>query len=205
MKHLFEALGQLLSYLLPLGTPKLWRAVKSHVYTGFVRRRFAHLGKDAVLGTPMYDLRGAECISIGEGTQIASYTMLNAWPGRMTACPELVIGRHCMIGTRSHISCALSIHIGDNLLTGPNVTIVDNAHGSLSADCLDIHPTRRPLTSKGPVRIGHNVWLGANVCIMPGVSIGDGAIVAANSVVTHDVPARSLAAGSPARVIKRAQ
>ena len=61
----------------------------------------------------------------------------------------------------------------------------------------------RPLYSKGSVVIGNNVWLGNNVCVMPGVTIGDGAIIGANSVVTHDVPAYAVAAGIPARVVKR--
>lgn len=53
-----------------------------------------------------------------------------------------------------------------------------------------------------PVRIGNNVWVGANVTILPGVSIGDNAIIAAGAVVTKDVPANMLAAGIPAKVIR---
>lgn len=63
-------------------------------------------------------------------------------------------------------------------------------------------PNQRPLYSKGAVHIGNNVWIGQNACIMPGVTIADGAIIAANSVVTHDIPAYSVAAGAPAKVIK---
>ena len=63
---------------------------------------------------------------------------------------------------------------------------------------------RRPgiINSKGPVNIGKNVWTGTNVCIMPGVSIGNGAIIGANSVVTHDIPEAAVAVGAPARVVK---
>ena len=63
-------------------------------------------------------------------------------------------------------------------------------------------PAERPLSSKGRVAIGKNVWLGANVCVLPGVNIGDGVTIAAGSVVTHDIPSYSMAAGVPARIIK---
>ena len=93
--------------------------------------------------------------------------------------------------------------IGDGTLLGRGTFITDNSHGkNESVEELRILPNNRELYSKGPVNIGRNVWTGTNVCIMPGVSIGDGAIIGANSVVTHDVPAESVAVGAPARVVR---
>ena len=66
----------------------------------------------------------------------------------------------------------------------------------------DIAPDDRPLYSK-PVCIGNNVWIGENVCILLGVTIGDGCIIGANSVVNKDIPKDCIAVGSPAKVIKR--
>ena len=63
-------------------------------------------------------------------------------------------------------------------------------------------PNLRSLSSKGPVIIEDNVWIGTKASIMPGVRIGKGAIIAANSVVTHDIPPYCVAAGIPAKVIK---
>ena len=63
-------------------------------------------------------------------------------------------------------------------------------------------PNSRPLYSKGPVIIDDNVWIGEGAMIMPGVHVGNGAIIAANSVVTKDIPAYSVAAGIPAKIIK---
>ena len=60
----------------------------------------------------------------------------------------------------------------------------------------------RPTTSKGRVVIGNNVWIGDKATILPGVTIGDGAIIAANAVVTKDVPQYSVVGGNPAKVIK---
>ncbi|MBR4243334.1 MAG: hypothetical protein IKR98_05525 [Bacteroidaceae bacterium] len=68
---------------------------------------------------------------------------------------------------------------------------------------LDTPANLRPIVSKGPVVIEDNVWIGEMACIMPGVTIGRGAIVGANAVVTHDVPPYTLVAGNPARIIKQ--
>lgn len=88
-------------------------------------------------------------------------------------------------------------------MTGPNILITDNAHGASILELLDLPPQVRPLYSKGPVIIEDNVWIGEKTSIMPGVHIGKGSIIAANSVVTHDIPPYCIAAGVPAKVIKR--
>ena len=67
---------------------------------------------------------------------------------------------------------------------------------------MDIAPNYRPLYSKGPVIIEDNVWIGEGAMIMPNIHIGKGSIIAANSVVTSNIPAYSIAAGVPAKVIK---
>lgn len=202
IKKIFEILGMSFSFL-PMQVPILLRAVRSHFYTGFVRRRFAHFGTNSVIGAPVCKLCGTQYISIGNDVNIANGIILTVWPGRGGETPEIKMGNKCFIGVHSHISAAQRVVIGDNLLTGPNVLITDNSHGTSERDILDVHPGMRPLSSKGPVNIGHNVWIGANACILSGVRIGDGAIVAANSVVTHDVPAYSVVAGVPARIVKQ--
>ena len=82
------------------------------------------------------------------------------------------------------------------------VYISDHAHGDDRFLDLDTPPLRRPLFSKGPVHICRNVWLGERVCVLPGVTIGEGSVIGAGSIVTHDIPPFSIAAGAPARVIK---
>lgn len=86
------------------------------------------------------------------------------------------------------------LHIGDDCLIGHNTVIATLNH--------DLAPSRRGDLHPAPVVIGNNVWIGANVTILPGVTIGDDAVIAAASVVTKDVPAKSLVVGSPARVIR---
>lgn len=116
--------------------------------------------------------------------------------------PQLVLGNNINFGSYCHISCLNSIKIDDGVLLGDNVSIIDNYHGSFGIEEIDIRPANRKLHSKGPIKIGKNVWIGKNVCIMPNVTIGNYAVVGANAVVTHDIPAYAIAAGCPARVIK---
>lgn len=91
------------------------------------------------------------------------------------------------------ISCRKRITIGHNVLIGPNVTIRD------SDDHL-IRPVRCSQTKE--VTISDNVWIGTNATILKGVTIGNGSVIAAGSVVTKDIPAHTLAGGVPAKTIK---
>lgn len=88
------------------------------------------------------------------------------------------------------------ITIGDNVLFGPRVGIYTSNHS------LDPEERAAGACYAKPVVIGSNVWIGGDVTINQGVTIGDGAIVGSGSVVTRDVPARSIAAGNPARVLR---
>lgn len=76
------------------------------------------------------------------------------------------------------------IIIGDGFVSGKWVTITVNAHGLTGLMTLQLPVSSRSIVSKGPVIIGKNVWVGDKVTILPGVSVGDGAVIAANSVVT---------------------
>ena len=132
------------------------------------------------------------------------YLYLTAWNEYQGEhfTPELTIGDNGSFGAFNHITCINKIQIGDNCLTGKWVTISDNNHGTTDFDTLHEAPAIRKLYTKGPVIIGKNVWIGDKATILGGVTIGDGAVIAANSVVTKDVPAYSVVGGNPARVIK---
>lgn len=143
---------------------------------------------------------GFDRISIGESSYFTEGFHLTAWD--KGSYSEIIIGNHCYFGGWNHITCTNKITIGDNLLTGKWVTITDNSHGETIKELMKIHPSQRPIVSKGKVTIGNNVWIGEKATILPGVRIGDGAIIAANAVVSRNVPAYSVVAGIPAKVIK---
>lgn len=153
-----------------------------------------------------------ECITIGDGTAFGEQIFLTAWTS--FACikngkeflqeftPSIIIGENCHFGFNNHITAINNITIGNNILTGKWVTITDNSHGEVTLEQMHQDPLKRPVVSKGPVHIGDNVWIGDKATILPNVSIGDGAIIAANAVITKDVPPYSVAAGNPAKIIK---
>ena len=122
-----------------------------------------------------------------------------------TNCPVLDIGKNVEFNDYVHIGVADGISIGDNTLIASKVFMSDHNHGSYSGE-VHSHPNEKPidriLQSK-KIIIGKNVWIGEFVAILPGVTIGDGAIIGAMSVVSRDIPAYSIAVGSPARVIKQ--
>ena len=150
-------------------------------------------------------LVGAKYIKIGGNSSIQKGTYLTAWDTyrNQKFNPKVEIGKECHIGAYNHITCINQIKIGDGFVSGKWVTITDNDHGSTSLDMIRIPVSCRPLVSKGPVNIGKNVWVGDKATILSGVTIGDGAVVAANSVVCKNVPAYSVVAGNPAKIIKQ--
>ena len=88
------------------------------------------------------------------------------------------------------------IYIGSNVMIAPNVMIATAGHP------IDPDLRRRVAQFSKPVRIGDNVWIGANASIMPGVTIGENSVIGAGSVVTRDIPANVVAVGNPCRVLR---
>ena len=149
-------------------------------------------------------LMGLEHIYIDKGSTFGKGLILTAWKSYNKCCyqPSIEIGKNCHIGEFCHITAINSIKIGNNVLTGRYVYISDNSHGNIILSEENIPPVERELFSKGPIVIGDNVWIGERCCVLAGVTIGKGAIIGANAVVTHDVPPNCIAAGVPAKVIK---
>lgn len=203
MKNLLVILGVIWSYLYQPWIKSKLNAVLIYLYTGYYARQFKEFGKSSIIGSFSY-VRGLKYIKVGENSVLGYCVELTAWDNYkgQKFQPEIIIGDRTFIRDYSHITAINSIRIGNGVLTGPNILITDNAHGTSMAELLDMEPNLRPLFSKGPVVIEDNVWIGEKASIMPGVRIGKGAIIAANSVVTHDIPPYCVAAGIPAKVVK---
>jgi len=114
--------------------------------------------------------------------------------------PRLVIGDRVTATASLQVVAFGEIVIEDDVMFAANVFVTDGSHASAVGD---VPYKYQGITGPEPVRIGRGAWIGQNAVIMPGVVIGELAIVAANSVVNRDVPARTIAAGSPARHVKR--
>ena len=107
---------------------------------------------------------------------------------------NIKVGKNVFINACCRFQDQGGIEIGDNCLIGHNTTIATLNH--------DFNPEKRANLTPSPVKIGKNVWIGSDCTILPGVEIGDGAIIGAGSVVTKSIPSNSVAVGNPARVIK---
>jgi maltose O-acetyltransferase len=109
---------------------------------------------------------------------------------------RITIGERCFFSNNVSIIARECVEIGNKCLIGDGTMIVD-------ADFHEVNPERRhELGGIAPVFIGHNVWIGSRVIILKGVHIGDHSVIAAGAVVSSDIPARSLAGGVPARILK---
>ena len=178
--------------------------IAKQIEWNYYKKRLANIGKNSQIGQN-FSIINPDGISIGDnfsgGCDIALWSW-NAVNIKGDDC-KLIIKNNVSITDRCIISAANRMEIGNGCLLGRDTFITDNSHGeNISINELNISPHERNIFSKGTVIIGDNVWTGKNVCIMPNVKIGNGAIIGANSVVTHNIPPYSVAVGSPAKVIK---
>ena len=128
------------------------------------------------------------------GTQVDK--SFRCFPPFYTDCGKNIkIGKNVFINACCRFQDQGGIEIGDGSLIGHNTTIATLNH--------DFNPDKRANLHPSPVKIGKNVWIGSDCTILPGIEIGDGAVIGAGSIVTKSVPANSIAVGSPARVIKQ--
>ena len=150
------------------------------------------------------DIRGKKFIQVSKGFTTGVGCRIEAYP--KTDKKVLLFGENFQMNDYVHITAMESVKIGDNVLLASKIYISDCLHGSYSGDENDSHPDSiphdRPLSSK-PVVIEDNVWLGEFVSVLPGVTIGKGSIVGANSVVSKNLPPYVIAVGTPAKPIKK--
>lgn len=145
-------------------------------------------------------LTGKGSIVIGDGVRLSGKPSIG-FSNRFHALPTLEIAEGTFIGHNCSFNAANSIRIGKHCLLAGGVSVRDFDGHPLDAALRRAHqPT--PPEGVRPVVIGDDVWVGAGAVIMKGVTIGDRAIVGAAAVVTRDVPADTVVAGNPARIVK---
>ena len=143
-------------------------------------------------GNPTQFLQGE--IEIGSGVFIDRDAWFSVSPGA-----RLTIGDNVHINRGFVVSCAGHVSIGRNVVMADRVFVADTNHGyeDVSTPIL-----RQPMSPPRRVVIEDDCWLGINVCVLSGVTIGRHSVIGANSVVTHDVPSFAVACGNPAAVVK---
>ena len=165
-------------------------------------RRFGRFGPDSVICFPPNAIFNEQYVHIGSGTLFGPQITLSAGmvPGqRMVSDPVISVGDRCLIGKGSGIVGHLEISIGNDVWTGHHVYITDQNHGYADLTL----PISRQVMPERPVSIGDGSWLGHGAVVLPGASIGKHVVIGANSVVTGEIPDNCVAAGVPARVIRR--
>lgn len=118
------------------------------------------------------------------------------FPPFYTDCGKNIrIGKNVFINSGCRFQDQGGITIGDGSLIGHNAVLATLNH--------DMDPRKRSTMHPAPITIGKDVWIGANVTVVPGINIGDGAVIAAGAVVTRNVPSNTIAGGVPAKAIKQ--
>lgn len=138
------------------------------------------------------DVTSPENIELGNNVKLGKEVYLGAW-----AKAKLVIGNNSYIGRWTIILAHQSVIIGNDCSIAPGCHITDVNHGIKPGVLI-----REQALVAAPLNIGNDVWVGAGSSILPGVTIGDGAVVGARSVVTHDIPPNAIVAGAPAKILR---
>lgn len=109
---------------------------------------------------------------------------------------NIEIGENFFMNMNCVILDEAKVRFGDNVFIAPNCGFYTAGHP------LDAEQRNKGLEYAYPITIGNNVWIGGHVCVLPGVTIGDNAVIGAGSIVTKDIPANSLAVGNPCKIIR---
>lgn len=205
IKSYIKGMLTILAYFYPFKVRSKVYHFREILFTQWISRYLGHLGEGSTIGL-CCQLQGGgnKNISIGDNTILVSHNILGCWTSHngIGYDPHIIIGDNTAIGEYTQISAAKEVRIGNGVLTGRFVYISDNNHGTSCLTDLKMQPSKRDLYIKGSVVIEDNVWIGDKASILSGVTIGKGAIVACNAVVTKNVPPYSVVAGVPAKVIK---
>ena len=180
----------------------LWR----NLYSAYIRHQIRQCG-ELKLGSTQLHLFGLRYMEFGDQVEMHFNARVQCidyfQPTDQHFKPRLILHDHVVVQAMCHIGCIDHVEIGEWTTMGARCYITDHTHGGTSREELLLPPRKRPLVSRGPVKIGKYVHLGEGVCVMPGVTIGDYSVIGAGAVVTRDIPPFSIAVGSPAKVIKQ--
>jgi acetyltransferase-like isoleucine patch superfamily enzyme len=175
------------------------------MYTWLIKNKFHHLGKDSVI-MPILNSTNEKFISIGKSVNIGAFcritvaTEFGGYKVKSENPIRLKIGDYTSVGNNSFLSANNDLEIGRHVIISACVFITDHDHGFQD---MDKNLDEQPLSQDGHVKIGDNVFLGVKSSVLKNVTIGERSVVAANAVVTKDVPPYTMVAGNPAKIIRK--
>jgi len=172
--------------------------VISYIYTKLF------FSKARLIRLPVF-IRNKKYLDYSSGLTTGYNCRIEMFNSSSSNSKTLFLGKNLKMGDYVHIAAGESVIIGDDCLFASKIFISDISHGLYSGQNQtnpSIAPDNRELFTKA-VKIGNKVWLGESVSILPGVTIGNGAIIGANSIVNKNIPDYSIAVGNPAKVIKK--
>lgn len=179
-----------------------WRRTKQFFfYEPMFRYRCSSVGKSLYIEVNFPLILGYGSIFVGDNVKIGgNATFIVSY--KTNPDPTISIGNDVYIGYASVLSCADSISIGNRVLIAEGCYIYDNNNHPIDPEA---RANNEPVGQKDitPVVIEDDVWIGAHSIILKGVTVGQGSVVATGSVVTKDVPAMTVVAGNPAKVVKQ--
>jgi len=184
--------------LRPYWVKKYWHKYRHWYVEHFLRPQFASLGKQHTFMKPWHTIISGENIHMGNAPTVVAEpdqkVRIGVW-GREQGKGSIVIGDAVMISPGTRISASDEIIIGDGCMFANGAYVTDSDwHGIYNR-------VERDPDSK-PVKLHDNVWVGDHATVLKGVTIGENSIVAAQAVVTKDVPPNVVVAGNPAKVVK---